>query len=89
MKKIFLLSLFIFPLLVSFSQQRTIFYVSPIGKDNNPGTLQKPFATLEKAKSAVRVRLKQNHSDPVTVYLRKGNYTLKKSFSLDSLDSGT
>lgn len=77
-----------FSLLDSFSQQRTVFYVSLLGKDNNPGTIQRPFATLEKARSVVRVRSKQNHSDSVIVYLRKGNYTLKKSFSLDSLDSG-
>ncbi|HEX6171857.1 MAG TPA: right-handed parallel beta-helix repeat-containing protein, partial [Chitinophagaceae bacterium] len=88
MKKIFFLSLFMFSLLDSFSQQRTVFYVSLLGKDNNPGTIQRPFATLEKARSVVRVRSKQNHSDSVIVYLRKGNYTLKKSFSLDSLDSG-
>ncbi|HEU5167649.1 MAG TPA: hypothetical protein VFU29_19020, partial [Chitinophagaceae bacterium] len=89
MKKIFLLSLFIFSLLDSFGQQRIVFYVSPSGKDKNPGTIQKPFGTLEKARSEVRNQLNKNHSDAIIVYLRKGNYTLKKSFSLDSLDSGT
>lgn len=89
MKKIFLLLLLILSLLESFAQQRTVFYVSPSGKDNNPGTIQKPFATLEKARSAVRILLKKTHTDSVIVFLREGNYTLKKSFSLDSLDSGT
>lgn len=89
MKKVFFLSLFLFSLFHSFGQKSAIIYVSPSGRDNNPGTVQKPFATLEKAKSAVRIELKKNHSDSIIVFLRKGKYTLKKSFSLDSLDSGT
>lgn len=30
------------------------FYLSPQGNDNNPGTKEKPFATLQKAQEAVR-----------------------------------
>ena len=79
MKKLFLLSLFLFFLLDSFGQQRVVFYVSTSGKDNNPGTIQKPFATLEKARSEVRGQLKKDYTDSIIVYLRKGNYSLKKS----------
>ncbi len=64
------------------------FFVSPSGNDMATGTIEKPFATLEKARNEVRLRLKSSHNDSIIIYLRKGVYSLKKSFALDSLDSG-
>jgi hypothetical protein len=87
-KSLFCLSLCFFSLFVAYSQTSYSFYVSPLGKDSNPGTIEKPFATLEKARNTIRARLKGNHTDSIIVYLRTGNYTLNKSFELDSLDSG-
>jgi len=34
--------------------QAASYYVAPTGADSNPGTLKKPFATLERAQQASR-----------------------------------
>jgi hypothetical protein len=66
------------------------FYVSPKGDDHHPGTLDKPFATLEKARDAIRA-LKQAGGLPdggVTVWLRGGEYARTEPFTLTPDDSG-
>ncbi len=70
------------------AQSNVEFYVSPQGKDTNPGTLERPFATLEKARNAVREVLKMEKKVPITVLFRQGTYLLKKSFELNNADSG-
>jgi len=66
------------------------FHVSPKGKDIHPGTKRAPFATLERARDAVRA-LKQTSGLPtngVTVWIHKGDYLLARSLALASADSG-
>lgn len=66
------------------------FHVSPKGKDANAGTKRAPFATLERARDAVR-GLKQSSGLPVggiTVWIHEGDYPLTQSFALTNLDSG-
>lgn len=66
-------------------------YVATNGNDSNPGTKEKPFATLERARDEVR-KLKKEHGLPrggVTIWLRGGVYVLNKSFQLTMEDSGT
>jgi hypothetical protein len=46
------------------------FYVAPDGNDNNPGTLERPFATLGRAQAAMRAS-----SSIKTTYIRAGHYT--------------
>jgi hypothetical protein len=58
------------------------YFVSPAGDDANPGTLKKPFATLERAEQAVR----QKHGD---VFLRGGTYYLSAPLVFTAQDSGT
>ncbi len=90
MKKILIgISCCLFYALAVSAQGPTKLYVSPKGKDSNPGTIEKPFATLEKAKAVAREKRRVNKTDSLVVYLRKGIYSLKKSFGLDSLDSGS
>jgi len=49
----------------------SVYYVAPDGSDKNPGTQTKPFATIQKAQSAI---------DPGdTVYLRGGTYHLTEA----------
>ena len=60
-------------------------FISPSGDDANPGTKEKPFATLEAARDAARSRRK---SGPVTVRLGGGDYFRTKTFSLAQEDSG-
>ena len=63
------------------------FYVSPDGSDHGKGTLSSPFATLARARDAVR-RLKKRKKTDIDVLLRGGTYHLDETvvFSLD--DSG-
>lgn len=57
-------------------------YVSPKGNDKNPGTKEKPLATLQRAKILV-AKIKS----PVNVYLRAGNYYLKSPVIFNAKDS--
>lgn len=61
------------------------FYVSPTGSDSNPGTKRKPFATLERAREALRGA----RSPGGTVYLRGGDYLRTNTLELTAADSGT
>jgi hypothetical protein len=66
------------------------FWVATDGRDVNPGTRAHPFATLERARDAVR-QLKAVGKYPnggVTVWLREGVYLRERSFDLDARDSG-
>jgi hypothetical protein len=64
------------------------FYVSPDGNDDAPGTLEQPFATLDRAKEAVRA-LKQREKKPVHVLVRGGTYHLEKPLIFNHIDSGS
>lgn len=75
------------------------FYVSPQGNDGWSGTLSSPnrgrtdgpFATLERARDAIRHLKKQGKLPPdgVTVWLRGGIYFRQNPFALTTEDSGT
>src|ERR1051325_3447076 len=67
------------------------FYVSPIGTDTSAGTKAKPFASLERARAAVREgKAAQSTSrEPVTVWLRGGDYFRTNALELTPADSGT
>jgi hypothetical protein len=58
------------------------YFVSPSGDDTNPGTLEKPFATLQRAQHVVR----HKHGD---VFLRGGTYYLPAPLVLTAEDSGS
>lgn len=65
-------------------------YVSPTGSDANAGSLDKPFATLERARDELRkLRAAGALTGPATVYLRGGNYPLPRTLKLEAQDSGT
>jgi len=49
------------------------FFVAPGGSDQNPGTLEKPLATIAAARDAVR-KAKVTQAGPITVVLRGGTY---------------
>jgi hypothetical protein len=65
--------------------------VSPQGSDDHPGTEAQPFATLERARDAIR-SLKAKGPLPeggVTVEVRGGAYQLEKPLELTEADGGT
>jgi hypothetical protein len=58
------------------------YYVAPTGSDGNPGTLGKPFATIQRAQQAVR-------QQPGPVWLRGGTYYLSEKLVFSAGDSGS
>ena len=62
------------------------YFVAPSGDDANPGTLVKPFATLQRAQQAAR---KLAGREAVTVSLREGTYYLPEPLVFIAEDSGT
>ncbi|MFO7974264.1 MAG: hypothetical protein R6V12_06495 [Candidatus Hydrogenedentota bacterium] len=65
------------------------FVVAPDGNDNNPGSLEKPFATIHRAQAAVRSEIAQGLVNNVTVLIREGEYILEKPLVFGPADSGT
>jgi len=66
------------------------FYVSPAGDDSYSGRASNPFATLARARDAIReLKEKGGLTEPVTVFLRGGTYHLTEPFVLTPVDSGT
>ena len=66
-------------------------FVAPDGKDADPGSRERPLATLEGARNTIR-ELKRSGKLPrggVTVYLRGGEYPRRETFRLSAEDSGT
>lgn len=63
------------------------FYISPDGDDANPGTIEQPFASLDRARLAVRAQLAGGISEDVFVYLRGGVYRVTSPIVFDSADS--
>ena len=69
----------------------TDLFVATNGSDASPGTKEKPFATLERARNEIR-RLKTGGALPVggiTVEVRGGLYELARPIELGDQDSGT
>lgn len=66
-------------------------YVSPAGNDANPGSAARPFATIQRARDAIRELRKQGDlpAGGVKVILRGGKYYLPQTLDLDQQDSGT
>jgi Right handed beta helix region len=65
------------------------FHVAPNGDDANPGTKAKPFATLERARDAVRQPEVRNQKSEIKVFLRSGVYRVEKTIEFKPEDSGT
>ena len=63
------------------------FFVSPTGNDRNPGTEEKPFATLHRAQAAVRLALKAGRAS-LRVLVREGTYHLSEPLEFGPEDSG-
>jgi hypothetical protein len=66
------------------------FFVAPDGRDDNPGTPSEPFASLERARDAIRELTKQGLPDGgVAVVIRGGIYPVRRPLRLGPEDSGT
>ncbi len=68
----------------------TEYFVSPQGDDRNPGNRQRPFATLTRARDAIRqLKAAGKLTGPVAVTLLPGIYPVTETFELTATDSGT
>ncbi len=81
-------------LLCSFTPRSTAeeiaLYVSTEGDDSWAGGIDRPFATIEKARDAIRAIKKEGPlTTPVTVYIRGGLYELEETIVFTLEDSGT
>ena len=79
-KYFLILSLIVFSAAISSAQ--TSIFVSPVGKDTNPGTKEKPYATIGKAQIEAR-----QIKGAVNIILRSGTYYLSQPVVITSLDS--
>jgi hypothetical protein len=67
---------------------RTEFWVSPQGDDGAAGTADAPFASLERARDAIRALPAAQRNGYVVVTLKGGTYRLQRPLMLDWRDSG-
>jgi len=69
----------------------TDFHVATNGNDENPGTPEAPFATLERARDALRALKKATPKTQgaVNVIVHGGTYELKQPLELTAEDSGS
>ena len=71
----------------AFSQK---IYVSPAGTDTNPGTADKPLATLTAARDKAReFRKTMNLNEPLEIIAKGGEYFMIQPLALTIDDSGT
>src|ERR1035438_4267437 len=71
-------------LLISLSMARAgHLHVKPTGDDVQPGTAERPLASLERA-----VALSREQAKPVRIVVHGGRYELKQTITLDARDSG-
>ena len=66
----------------------TEFYVAADGDDKNKGTKESPFATLERARDAVRNLKKEKQTGDITVFIRGGTYSIHETVVFGLEDSG-
>jgi hypothetical protein len=80
----------LFLLALASGASATPFYVAPTGHDTNPGTKAQPFATLVRARDAIRAQRKARKpaAGPVGVILRGGTYRITETLELTGEDSG-
>ncbi|MGN6510537.1 MAG: hypothetical protein ACTHLD_13835, partial [Chitinophaga sp.] len=63
-------------------------YLSPAGSDGNPGTKEKPLATLQGAQQRWRQLRTQQPGRQITVVLQAGTYYLSRTLVLTPEDNG-
>ncbi|MHC4502648.1 MAG: right-handed parallel beta-helix repeat-containing protein, partial [Planctomycetota bacterium] len=64
------------------------FHVAPAGDDANPGTRQRPFATITRARDEVRRKVAGGLRADITVLIRGGTYRVREPIVFGPEDSG-
>ncbi|MEQ4304232.1 ricin-type beta-trefoil lectin domain protein [Plantactinospora sp. B6F1] len=76
------------PQLPASAAAQETYYVAPDGNDANPGTIQAPFRTVQRARDVVRT-VNASMSGDIQVYLRGGRYPVSSTIEFGPGDSGT
>ncbi|MBX3007064.1 MAG: right-handed parallel beta-helix repeat-containing protein [Melioribacteraceae bacterium] len=63
------------------------YFISPSGSDKNNGSIKAPFATIERARDAVRADKLKFPKTSYTVFLRGGTYQISKTIEFDQRDT--
>lgn len=63
-------------------------FVAPGGSDTNPGTRRQPFATLARARDAIRDARQAGDASAWTVRVARGTYPLSEPLVFEPADSG-
>ena len=72
------------------AQPGRVYFIAPDGEDDNDGSRERPFATIERAQRTIR-QMKTNGQYPkggVTVMIRGGRYPMAPGLAFDEYDSG-
>jgi len=69
---------------LSHSIAKSQLYVSATGSDDNPGTEEKPFATLERAKMAIQNATQIGEDLEFTIWIDDGTYEIEKPLVFES-----
>ncbi len=64
------------------------FYVSLCGSDSNPGTREAPFATIEKARSALKLARASQNGAAAVIHIAEGEYRID-TLTLAACDGGS
>ncbi|HNY26017.1 MAG TPA: right-handed parallel beta-helix repeat-containing protein [Candidatus Sumerlaeota bacterium] len=65
------------------------FTVAPNGNDSNAGSVEQPFATLQRARQEVRKQIASGLKEHIQVQIREGVYYLPEGLVFTPEDSGT
>ncbi len=65
------------------------YFIAVEGDDNNPGLIDQPFATLKRARDAVRFAKGINPNRDITVWLGGGEYALDETLEFTTIDGGS
>jgi len=64
-----------------------VYHVAVDGDDSNPGTAERPFASIERARDVIRsTSLKMK--DSIVVFVHGGVYPVSKTIQFETMDSG-
>ncbi len=76
----------LFLVLHSISSHSSDIYVSPEGRDANSGTLEAPFATIDRALDAAKELFRRSLDKDCTIWLGQGVYRISKPIALQSVE---
>ena len=89
MRSILSFHLLVAAIMFAISLKSQTLHVAIKGNDKNPGTIEKPLATIEAARDMMRVlRLKKTQTADPKVIIHEGTYDLKNSLLINEQDGG-